>query len=157
MRKLTAVLVVVLVVLVGFTVWFYLGGTLRAQVHIQTARASDYPEAYGAIRSLLASGSAPQAFADPGLPEDGSAYTLVDVNLTLTNRGLFAAEWLDIRADAAEGDIAVYALTGEGSDVPARDSQTVNLKLITTAPADAQRTIHVQYYVHGMRREIAVR
>ena len=157
MRKLTAVLVVVLVVLAGFTVWFYLGGTLRAQVHIQTARASDYPEAYGAIRDLLASGSAPQAFADPNLPEDASGYTLVDVNLTLTNRGLFPAEWLDIRAEAAEGDIAVYALTGEGSDVPARDEDTLNLKLITTAPADAVRTIRIEYYVHGMKREIVVR
>ena len=157
MRKLTAVLVVVLVVLAGFTVWFYLGGTLRAQVHIQTARASDYPEAYGAIRDLLASGSAPQAFADPNLPEDASGYTLVDVNLTLTNRGLFPAEWLDIRAEAAEGDIAVYALTGEGSDVPARDEDTLNLKLITTAPADAERDITIQYYVHGMKRSITVR
>ena len=55
-----------------------------------------------------------------------------------------------------EGDIAVYALTGEGSDIAARDSGTVNLKLITTAPADARRTIRVQYYVYGMKREITV-
>ena len=157
MRKLTAVLVVLLVLIAGFAAWFYLGGTLHAQVYVQTAKAADYPEAYGAIRSLLASGSAPQSFADPNLPEDPSGYTLVDVNLTLTNRGLFPAEWLDIRAEAEPGDIAVYALTGEGSDVPARDSASVDLKLITTAPADAVRTIRVQYYVHGMKREIAVR
>ena len=157
MRKLTAILVVVLVLLAGLTAWFYLGGTLRAQVFIQTANAADYPEAYGAIRSLLASGSAPQTFADPALPEDPSPYTLVDINIRLTNRGLFPAEWLDIRADAIEGDIAVYALTGEGSDIHARDSGTVNLKLITVAPSDATRDIHVQYYVHGMKREIVVK
>ena len=156
MRKLTAILAAVLVLLAGFAAWFYLGGTLRAQVFIQTANAADYPEAYGAIRSLLASHSAPQTFSDPSLPEDPSPYTLVDVNVTLANRGLFPAEWLDIRAEAVEGDIAVYALTGEGSDIAARDSGTVNLKLITTAPADARRVIRVQYYVYGMKREITV-
>lgn len=157
MRKLTALLILLLVLLAGFAGWFYVGGTLRAEVSIQTARAGEYPEAYGAIRALLASGSAPQTFADPSLPEDPAGYTLVDVNLHLSNRGLFPAEWLDIRAEAVEGDIAVYALTGEGSDVPARDSATVNLKVITTAPADAQRTIRIQYYVHGMKREITAR
>ncbi len=157
MKKLTAILVVLLVLLAGFAAWFYLGGTLHAQVFIQTANAADYPEAYGAIRSLLESGSAPQAFTDAALGDDAARYTLVDVNLRLANRGLFPAEWLDIRADGIQGDIAVYALTGEGSDVPARDTATVNLKLITTAPADAMRDIHVQYYVHGMKREIVVR
>ena len=157
MKKLTAILVVLLVLLAGFAAWFYLGGTLHAQVFIQTANAADYPEAYGAIRSLLESGSAPQAFTDAALGDDAARYTLVDVNLRLANRGLFPAEWLDIRADGIQGDIAVYALTCEGSDVPARDTATVNLKLITTAPADAMRDIHVQYYVHGMKREIVVR
>ena len=157
MKKLTAILAVLLVLLAGFAAWFYLGGTLHAQVYIQTANAADYPAAYGAICSLLESGSAPQAFADPKLGDDAARYTLVDVNLRLTNRGLFPAEWLDIRTDPVEGDIAVYALTGEGSDVAARDTGTVNLKLITTAPADAMRDIHIQYYVHGMKREITVR
>ena len=157
MRKLTALLVVILVLLAGFAGWFYLGGTLHADVSIQTAGADDYPEAYGAIRNLLASGSAPQRFMDIDLPEDPTGYKLVDVNIRLSNRGMFPAEWLDIHAGAADGDIAVYALTGEGSDVPARDSASVNLKLITTAPADAARDIRVQYYVYGMKREITVR
>ena len=157
MRRLTAILVILFVLLAGFTAWFWLGGTLHAQVHIQTASAADYPEAFGAIRDLLESGSAPQMFGGAGLTKAPSAYTLVDVNLTLTNRGLFPAEWLDISAEAATGDIAVYALTGEGSDIPARDSGRVNLKLITTAPADAGRVITIQYYVHGMKRSITVR
>ncbi len=157
MRKLTALLIMALALLAGFAGWFYVGGTLRAQVAIQTAKAGDYPEAYGAIRALLASGSAPQNFTAAELPEDPTGFTLVDARITLSNRGLFPAEWLDIRAEAAPGDIAVYALTGEGSDVPARDSATVNLKWITTAPADAERTIRIQYYVHGMKREITVR
>ena len=157
MRKLPALLILVLVLLAGFAAWFYLGGTLRAPVAIQTAKAGDYPEAYGAIRELLASGSAPQSFMSTDLPEDPTGFTLVDANIHLTNRGMFPAEWLDIRAEAAPGDIAVYALTGEGGDVAARDSATVNLKWIPTAPADAERVIHIQYYVYGMKREITVR
>ena len=157
MQKLTAILIVALVLLGGFAAWFYIGGTLHSQVYIQTAPAADYPEAYGAIRSLLESGSAPQAFEGASLSEDPSGYTLVDINITLTNRGLFPAEWLDIRAAAAEGDIAVYALTGEGGDIAARGTATVNLKLVTTAPADAERDITIRYYVHGMKRSVTVR
>ena len=157
MRKLTAVLAVILILMLGFAAWFWLGGTLRADVAIQTARAADYPEAFAAIRSLLDSGSAPQVLGGEALSEDPSAYTLVDVSVTLTNRGLFPAEWLDIRTEGVEGDIAVYALTGEGSDIAARDSGQVNLKLVTTARPDAERDIIIQYYVHGMKREITVR
>ena len=82
---------------------------------------------------------------------------MMDVTIALKNRGFFPAEWLHIEAKPADGDIAVYALTGEGSDVPVRDENTVNLKLITTAPADAMRTVRIEYYVHGMKREIVVR
>ena len=157
MRKLTAVLASLLVVLLGLAAWFYLGGTLHAGVYIQTARAADYPEAYAAIRELLDSGSAPQVLAGEPLPEDPSAYTLVDVTVTLANRGLFAAEWLHVTAEGAPGDIAVYALTGEGSDIPARDTAQVNLKLVTTAMPDAVRDITIQYHIHGMQRTITVR
>ena len=80
----------------------------------------------------------------------------MDINVTLSNRGLFPAEWLHISTEGAEGDIAVYAVTGEGSDVAPRDSATVNLKLVTTAAPDAPRRIVIQYYVHGMKREIIV-
>ena len=52
--------------------------------------------------------------------------------------------------------LTVTAVTGEGSDVAARDSVTVNLKLVTTAAPDAARRIAIQYYVHGMKREIIV-
>lgn len=157
MRKLTVPLSIILILLLAFAAWFYLGGTLRAETYIQTARAADYPQAFAAIRALLASGSAPQVLGGDAVTEDPSAYTLADITVTLTNRGLFPAEWLDIRTEAVEGDVAVYALTGEGRDIAARDSGQVNLKLITTARADATRNIHIQYYVHGMKREITVR
>lgn len=157
MRKLTALLAIVLLLLLGFAAWFWMGGTLRAQVYIQTARAADYPEAFGAIRALLDSGSAPQVLGNERLSEDPAAYTLADITVTLTNRGLFPAEWLDISTVGAPGDIAVYALTGEGSDIAARDSGQVNLKLVTTARPDVERDIKIQYYVHGMKREITVR
>ena len=51
----------------------------------------------------------------------------------------------------------MYAITGEGSTIAARDSGQVNLKLITTARADALRDVVIQYYVHGMKRAIIVR
>ena len=157
MRRLTAVLATVFFIMAGLAAWFYLGGTLRAEPYIRTARAADYPEAFGAIRGLLDSGSAPQILGSEAVSEDPAAYTLVDISVTLTNRGLFPAEWLDISATAATGDIAVYAITGEGSTIAARDSGQVNLKLITTARADALRDVVIQYYVHGMKRAIIVR
>ena len=156
MRKLTALLTVVLVLMLGFAGWFYLGGTLRGELSVQAARAADYPEAFGAIRSVLEGGAAPQVLDGGGLSEDPSPYTLMDINLTLTNRGLFPAEWLHITMEGAPGDIAVYAVTGEGSDVAPRDSANVNLKLVTTGATDAPRSISIQYYVHGMKREITV-
>lgn len=157
MRKLTILLAIVLALLLGFAGWFYLGGTLRSEVSVQSARAADYPEAFGAIRSLVTGGAAPQMLGGGALSEDPSPYTLIDINVTLTNRGLFPAEWLHITVEGAPGDIAVYAITGEGSDVVPRDSATINLKLVTTAAADAPRRIVIQYYVHGMKREITVR
>ena len=51
----------------------------------------------------------------------------------------------------------MYAVTGEGSDIAARGTGQVNLKLITTAPADAVRDVVIQYHIHGMRRSITVR
>lgn len=156
MRKLTGVLSIVFLLLLGFAGWFYLGGTLRAEPYIQTARAADYPEAFAAIRRLVMAGQAPQVLGGEGIDESPDDYTLVDVTVTLTNRGIFPAEWLHVSAGAAPGDIAVYALTGEGSDVAARDRGQVNLKLITTAAPDAPRQITIQYYVHGMKREITV-
>lgn len=157
MRKLTILLAIVLALLLGFAGWFYLGGTLRSEVAVQSARAADYPEAFGAIRSLVTGGTAPQVLGGSALSEDPSPYTLIDINVTLTNRGLFPAEWLHITVEGVPGDIAVYAITGEGSDVAPRDSATINLKLVTTAAADAPRRIVIQYYVHGMKREITVR
>ena len=157
MRKLTAALSILLVILLGFAAWFYLGGTLRSEVAAQSAPAADYPEAFGAVRALIEAGAAPQILSGGGLSEDPSPYTLVDINVTLTNRGLFPAEWLHIRAEGAPGDVAVYAVTGEGTDIAARDSGTVNLKLVTTAASDAPRSIVIQYYVHGMKREIVAR
>ena len=157
MRKLTVLLATVFALLLGAAALFYFGGTLRAQPYIRTASAAEHPEAYDAIRDLLTSGSAPQVFDGAALPGDPADCTLADITVELTNWGLFPAEWLDIRAEGVPGDIAVYALTGEGGDIPARGKGQVNLKLITTARADAQRRVFIQYYVHGMRREIEVR
>ena len=156
MRKLTALLTVVLALMLGFGGWFYLGGTLRGELAAQSAPAADYPEAFAAVRSILEGGTAPQMLDGDVLAEDPSPYRLMDINVTLSNRGLFPAEWLHISMEGAPGDIAVYAVTGEGSDVAPRDSVTVNLKLVTTASPAAPRRIVIQYYVHGMKREISI-
>ncbi|MBR6889955.1 MAG: hypothetical protein IKN05_03090 [Clostridia bacterium] len=157
MRRLTAVFATVFFILICLAGAFRFGGTLRAAPLIRTVRAADYPEAFGAIRELLASGSAIQALSGDAVSEDPAGYTLVDITVELTNRGLFSAEWLDISTRGAPGDIAVYAVTGEGSDIPARSRGQVNLKLITTARADVSRDVIIQYYVHGMKRTITVR
>jgi len=143
----------ILVLILAFCGFFYTGGTLQAQVSSITAPAAEYPDAFDSIRSVIATGTAPQVFtADPlDSPEN---YSLVDVSITLTNRGIFDAEWLNIQAEGVTGDVAVYSLTGDGSDVAARSTGQVNLKLITRAPAESLRNISIQYYVYGISRTI---
>lgn len=155
MKKLNVFLLIVLILLVGLVAWFLIGGTLGASAYSLTAPASEHPDAFASIRNILNSGSAPQQFA--AAPESADGCTLVDTTITLTNRGLFPAEWVDATVTAASGDIAVYSLSGEGSTVPAGASSQVNLKLITNAPADTVRVITLRYYVYGMLRSVTVK
>ena len=157
MRKLTILLAIVLALLLGFAGWFYLGGTLRSEVAVQSARAADYPEAFGAIRSLVTVGAAPQVLGGSALSEDPSPYTLIDINVTLTNRGLFPAEWISVNVEGGVGDVAVYSITGEGSTVAGRSTGTVNVKLVSLAALPVARTYRIQYYVYGMKRSVTVR
>lgn len=155
MRPITLVLSLILILMLAFLAFFFAGGTLRAEAVSITANAAEYPDAYASVKSVIESASAPQVFAaeDWG---DAATYTLVDINVTLTNRGLFAAEWLNIQLEGAKGDIAVYSLNGDGMDVGARSSQQINLKLITRATAGSKRSLQIQYYVYGISRSITV-
>ena len=155
MKKITIVLGVLFVLLAALVVSFLVGGTLRGEVRAVTANASEYPEAFQSIRSVLESGAAPQYFVTDAL-SDASQYTLVDVTIDLSNPGLFPAEWIDVQVDGISGDVAVYSLTGEGSDIDARSTSQLNLKLITTASAGSTRSYRIQYYVFGMKRTITV-
>lgn len=148
-------LTLILILLLAFGAFFYAGGTLMADVSSITASASDYPEAFESIQAVLENESAPQSFTtEPlGSPED---YTLVDINLSLSNRGIFDAEWLNIQLQGVNGDAAVYSLTGNGEDVPARGGTQANLKLITRAPLNVVREITVQYYIYGISRTITI-
>ncbi len=119
------------------------------------ASADQYPEAFESIRSIISAGSAPRQFVSDELA-DPTGYALLDVNITLTNRGIFDAEWLNIQVEPTEGDIAVYSLTGDGTDIPARSSAQINLKMITRAAADSVRTVTVQYYVYGISRTVKI-
>ena len=155
MKPLNFILCLILVLMLAFVAFFFAGGTLSSSATCITAAAADYPEAFESIRGVISSDTAPQLLSNEALG-DASLYTLVDVNIILSNRGLFDAEWLNIQVEGAPGDVAVYSLTGDGLDVPARSSAQVNLKLITRAPADATRQITIQYYVYGISRTIHV-
>ena len=155
MKKLNVFLLVVLLVLIALAVWFFAGSYLSAEAHIITAAASEHPDAFASIQNVLASGSAPQQFTGD-VPQSADGCTLLDVTIALTNHGVLPAEWLDAAVTAQPGDIAVYSLTGEGSDIPGRSTGQINLKLITTEPAATPHTITLRYYVFGMPRTLTV-
>lgn len=154
MKRLYIFLLIVLILMVGFAGWFMIGGTLRAQVYTATAPASEHPDACASIQSIVASGAAPQQFGV--YPDSTDGCTLVDTTITLSNIGLFDAEWIDISVTPANGDIAVYSVTGEASSLAAGTSGQVNLKILTSAPAETVRKITLNYYVYGMQRSITV-
>ena len=155
LKPLNFILCLILILMLAFVAFFFAGGTLTTSASCITAAAADYPDAFESIRGVISSDTAPQLLSNEALG-DASGYTLVDVNIILSNRGLFDAEWLNIQVEGAPGDVAVYSLTGDGLDVPARSSAQVNLKLITRAPADATRQITIQYYFYGISRTIHV-
>ena len=155
MRTLTVFLSLILILMLSFCAYFYAGSTLHAEISCITASASEYPDTFEAVRHVLVSGSAPIVLSGDNL-DDASACSLVDVNIILTNRGIFDAEWLNIQTQGTEGDIAVYSLTGDGSDVPARSTGQVNLKFVTRASGSVPRSLTIQYYVYGISRTIEV-
>ena len=155
MKKRTVVLAIIFALMALTLAVYFIGGTLRAQVQVITAPASEYPDAYRSIVNVIESGSAPAYFSQESL-DDSSKYTLMDVTIHLSNPGLFPAEWLEVTAGSVSGDIAVYSLTGTGSTIDMRSSGQVNLKLITTANADTPRIYTIEYYVLGMKRSVRV-
>ncbi|GEM_PF-2209814 len=156
MARSTMILGAVLAVMVLCGAVFLLGGGLSARLDVMTAGAAEFPKAYQSIRDIVASDAAPQRFDAP-LPDDPAACRLEDVTITLYNRGLIDAEWVSVSVEGAQGDIAVYSVSGEGDTIPARGSGIVNLKLISHAGGGTDRAYRVQYYVYGMKREIVVR
>ena len=156
MRPATVVFSLILVFILAFCAFFYTGGTLQAQVSSISAAAGEYPEAFASIQSVVSKGTAPQLFSLDPL-DDPANFNLVDVSIALANRGIFDAEWLNIQVQGTTGDIAVYSLSGDGTDVAARSTGQVNLKLITRASPNAQRTVSIQYYVYGISRTIKLK
>ena len=155
MKPSTVILALILIVIIAFGAFFYTGGTLQAQVNCISANAGDHPDAFASIENVIASNSAPQLFsADP--LGDAANYSLMDISINLTNRGIFAAEWLNIQLEGITGDVAVYSLTGDGTDIAPRSSAQVNLKLLTRSPVDSPRSASIQYYVYGISRTIKV-
>ena len=155
MKPSTIILSLILIVIIAFGAFFYAGSTLQAEPSCISAGAGDHPEAFASIRNVLSSNSAPQLFSTDPLG-DAANYSLLDISIALTNRGIFDAEWLNIRLQGVTGDVAVYSLTGDGSDIAARSNGTINLKLVTRAPIDSPRSVSIQYYVFGISRTITV-
>lgn len=155
MKPATMVFSLILILILAFCAFFYTGGTLQAQASSITASAAEYPQAFESIRSILSTGTAAQVFSTDVL-DDAANYSLVDVNIRLANRGVFDAEWLNIELQGVTGDIAVYSLTGDGTDIGARSTGQINLKLITRAPEGSGRSVSIQYYVYGISRTIKV-
>ena len=156
MHRSTIALASALALLALLAVAFLAGGTLSARVEAATALASDYPEAFAAVREQLAVGGAPQTFAQP-LPDDPALCRLEDVRIALYNPGLVPAEWVSVSVEGAAGDVAVYAVAGEGDTVYARSAGSVNLKIVSRSDGGRDRTYWVEYYVFGLRRRIAAR
>ena len=155
MKPSTVILALILIVIIAFGAFFYAGGTLQAEVNCISANAGDHPDAFASIQNVLSSNSAPQLFsADP--LGDAANYSLLDISIGLTNRGIFDAEWLNIQLTGVTGDVAVYSLTGDGTDIAARSGGQVNLKLVTRAPVNNPRSVSIQYYVYGISRTITV-
>lgn len=155
MKAVSIILSLILFLMLAFGAFFFAGSTLQTQVSCIRAEASQYPDAFDSIRSIVSSGSAPRQFVADDL-SDPTGYALLDVNITLTNRGIFDAEWLNIQVEPAEGDIAVYSLSGDSADVPARSAGQINLKLVTRAPQNSVRTVTIQYYVYGISRTVKI-
>lgn len=154
MKTFNIILAIVFVILLAAAGWYWIGGTLDAEVYSVTAPAVEHPDAYASIRNVVQSGSAPQQFVGeiPAI----EACTLVDTTITLTNPGFLPAEWLEITVEAADGDAAVYSLSGEGTDLAARSEGQVNLKLITAAQPGVTRQIRIRYYVYGLPRTLTI-
>ena len=155
MKPITAVLSLILVLMLAFCAFFYVGGTLQVNATCISANAAEYPEAFESIRAVIERNAAPQRFSTDPL-DDAANYSLVDITVSLHNRGLFDAEWLNIQLTGVTGDIAVYSLTGDGADIAARSTGQINLKLITRAGQQAARSLSIQYYVYGISRTINV-
>ncbi len=154
MKILNRILLVAAALALIVVVWFWAGGHLRASATYASAAASDYPDAFNAAAAIVRSGTAQQIFTDASL-DSSEGYLLMDVNISLANSGLFAAEWLEISVAPGEGDVAVYSVSGASGDVPAFGSGKLNVKLITRSP-EATRSATVSYYVLGMRRSVTV-
>lgn len=152
MKKFNIILATLLVLCIGLGIYFHIGSALDARLHKVTASAASYPEAYQSIVNVLSAGAAPQQFAET-LPAMENC-TLMDVSIRLSNKGLFPAEWIDVSLQPAEGDIAVYSLTGATSDIAGLSDGQINLKLITTASPVATRSVDLTYYVFGARRTL---
>lgn len=155
MKRLNIILAAVLVSILIFFIIFHSCGTLKYDVTGVAANASDHPEVYSGVCDILSNGTAPQYFTNE-VPKDGNGLYLVATTIELKNSGFCNAEWIEVTAYPASGDIAVYSISGNGTDVEAGGSNTLTLKILTRTPEEA-RSGEITYYIMGVRRKIKIK
>lgn len=154
MKRLNLILIAILAAMLIFCVVFHNSGKLQAEVAGVAASASDHIDTFNSVVDILRDGVAPQTFV-PEVPTSPDGMFLVATTVTLKNNGFCDANWIEVQAIGASGDIAVYALEGTGMDIPKGQSGDLILKFITTTPGEKRR-LKISYYIMGVPRTITV-
>lgn len=154
MKGLKIALAVLLAALVAFAVYFFVGGTLRTEVYTASTDAVEAADAFSEAVSALRSGAASEVFLDE-IPDSAEGYRIVEVSITLQNRGLFAAEWLTVSVSPGPLDVAAYSMNLPASDLAPGAETTLNMRLLSRS-GESARSVTIQYYVLGMKRTLTV-
>lgn len=154
MKGFSIALAVVLALLIICGGVVYFGGALKAEVYAPSVAAAQQQDAFASVKAIIESGGAPYLYSQEALAS-ADHYTLVDISISLKNSGFLPAEWLTVEIVPASSDVAVYSIAYPATDLPARASASINLKILTR-DAQASRTVFVNYYVFGMKRTCTI-
>ena len=155
MKAVSIVLSVIAGLLLALIAFFFIGGTLRTQVEVSLVTAQQASEAVEEAVEAFNQGHVLQRFGDVSSVE-ASECVLHTVRVTLSNPGMFAAEWLGFSVSPGEGDAAVFSDAVELLDIPANQSAQLELEFLARQDGSGKgRSIQISYYVLGMRRTVS--
>jgi hypothetical protein len=155
-RILNTVLLCILIVMLVGVIQQNNAAKLKTSATRLTTDAAEQPDAISAIIKMFNSDTLPFKFTD-ALPSTAEGCSLVDVDINLKNNGTESADWLEVEVEPAEGDLAVYSLTGVETSIVPGATGNVNLKFVTSAVPEVTRRIVIKYYVHGQMYSVAVK